>query len=170
MRCDDVIRELAARHQPEESAELAEHLETCADCAAWVERDAALRRIWEATRPAPPSDAAWETVWANVTESLERAPLVAVPRRRRRLVVFGLAQAAAVLIAVLVLSRHRDAGPEIARNTATSNATVDIEEGQFIVIHADGPEIRTESLALQESSNSVDVNLDFFNTIEPLAE
>jgi hypothetical protein len=70
MRCDQVIRELAAPHGDWEAAALAEHLAGCPACAEWARRAALLERLWEATRPPEPSPEAWDSVWAKIAQSL----------------------------------------------------------------------------------------------------
>ncbi len=115
MRCVDVIRELAVPTDGPASAGLAEHLAGCPRCAAWAERDAKLERLWEATRPPVPPPAAWDALWANVSAAREpfavptptAAHPAALPRRWRRaaLTLAAVAQAAVVLVAMLVLSR-----------------------------------------------------------------
>lgn len=129
MRCDEVIHELAAPTADRDRAELADHLAGCPGCAEWARRAEGLDRLWEATRPAEPSPAAWDAVWAKIAGSLadpsarpgvipgvERAPSrngeaarVLVhpgPRpvgrglRLAAIALVGLAQAAAILLAL----------------------------------------------------------------------
>jgi hypothetical protein len=71
MRCNDVIRELAAPPVDCDASALAEHLAVCPACTAWANRAAALDRVWEATRPLDPPAHAWEAVWANIVDSLD---------------------------------------------------------------------------------------------------
>ncbi|SIO40651.1 hypothetical protein SAMN05444166_4444 [Singulisphaera sp. GP187] len=119
MRCADVIHELAAPTGGLEQAVLSEHLENCPSCARWVERNARLGQIWDATRAPELSAVAWDRIWANVSESLDQ-PRVTVPApsapvifrswRRSAVVVFALAQAAAIL-AGLGLAWHHAPSP-----------------------------------------------------------
>src|SRR5690242_15265218 len=114
MRCVDAIEELAASSGLA-SAALTDHLARCPRCAAWARRDARLTRLWEATRPREPGPAAWETVWAKVTQAVEaehvaphvlaassswpRLMTAAAPAgrwRRGAWAAFGIAQAAAL--------------------------------------------------------------------------
>jgi hypothetical protein len=73
MRCDEVIRELAAPTDDRESAALAAHLGGCPSCSEWARQAARLDRLWDATRPPDPSPEAWASVWANVARSLPSA-------------------------------------------------------------------------------------------------
>ena len=66
MRCEDVIRELAAPTDTRDAASLAEHLSRCPSCAAWAERAARLDHLWEVTQPAEPTPEVWDNVWAQV--------------------------------------------------------------------------------------------------------
>lgn len=70
MRCDEVIRELAAPAADRDRADLADHLAGCPACAEWARRAEGLDTLWEATRPAEPSPAAWDAVWANIAQAL----------------------------------------------------------------------------------------------------
>src|SRR5262249_27931709 len=90
MRCDEVVRELAAPTADRDRAELADHLAGCSACAEWARRAEGLDRLWEATRPVEPSPEAWDAVWANVAQAIpcpapvrsEDPPMVgAVPSR-----------------------------------------------------------------------------------------
>jgi hypothetical protein len=110
MRCDDLTRELACPTGAISPADLADHLATCPVCASWSHQAARLDRIWELTRPVPPSGDTLDALWAHASVELDgrrpsvRLKLVGADRRRRWLVAgFVLAQAAAVLVAGLVL-------------------------------------------------------------------
>src|SRR5689334_1067614 len=70
MRCDDVVRELAASTADRDRAAIAEHLAGCPACAAWARRAEGLDRLWEATRPAEPSSEVWDAVWTGIAQSL----------------------------------------------------------------------------------------------------
>jgi hypothetical protein len=70
MRCDEVVRELAAPRADRDRAAMADHLAGCSACADWARRAEALDRLWEATRPAEPSREAWDAVWANIAQAL----------------------------------------------------------------------------------------------------
>jgi hypothetical protein len=187
MHCEPVIREMSVPSGEVSSADLAAHLAACPACALRAEREARFDRVWEMTRPAEPSDAVWEGLWANVTESFERSAtparalehpvrLAARPWRRVAFAAFALAQAAAILIAVFALSRpHERPALHVARVTPTPpppSAEVVIDEGQFVIIRADRQGLRTVDLAQQEasSSNTVDANFVMFNALEAMAE
>src|SRR5262245_23671864 len=70
MRCDEVIRELAAPTGGQRSTALSEHLASCPGCALWARRAEQLDELWEATHPAEPSPEAWGSVWASISRSL----------------------------------------------------------------------------------------------------
>jgi hypothetical protein len=70
MRCDEVVRELAAPTADRDRAAVAEHLAGCSACADWARRAEGLDRLWGATRPAEPSPEAWDAVWANIAQAL----------------------------------------------------------------------------------------------------
>src|SRR5438105_1188160 len=71
MRCDEVIRELAAPTDDRDATAIAEHLSGCRTCNGWARQAAQLDRLWEATRPPEPSPAAWGPVWVHVAQSLD---------------------------------------------------------------------------------------------------
>jgi hypothetical protein len=81
MRCNDVIRELAAPSVDCDASALAEHLAVCPACTAWANRGAALDRLWDATRPLDPPAHAWEAVWANIVDSLDSPASTHAPQR-----------------------------------------------------------------------------------------
>ena len=74
MHCHEVVRELAVPTGELDASGLAEHLARCPRCASWAEDAARLDRLWEATRPAEPFGARWETTWADVSRALDQAP------------------------------------------------------------------------------------------------
>jgi hypothetical protein len=166
MRCADVLEQLGAS-TGEASPALAEHLAGCPRCAAWARRNARLAQLWEATRPdLPPSDA-WESAWSQVTQALETAPagtiLPAPAARWQRWAwtAFGLAHAAAILVAAVWL------GSQPAPATA-STTKVDLECGAPGWIRIDGDEVKVVKLDADESSNGVDptfVMLDYFEAM-----
>ena len=180
MRCVEVIRELAARAGGPASAGMTEHLASCPRCARWAERDAKLERLWEATRPHVPSTAAWEALWAGVSSGRAPSPApgpVAAPNPAARpvpprrwcravLTLAALAQAAAVLAAVLVLSRHEPRRPPevVATTTPTSTFKIEIDPGAPVIFGPDG-QVRT----LAQNENSVDRYWTMFNAIEAMA-
>jgi hypothetical protein len=193
MRCVDVIRELAVPTGTADPSAMAEHLAGCPRCASWSERDAKLDRLWEATRPEPPSGA-WDAIWARASEALDRPRTIPVPTRRpvvRRaaIVGIGLAQAAAILVAILAWPRPQPGpgpiGVAYVERTADSKPvpgpvddTYEIAEGQTLIISADGrgardcdldDGIKSRSTALVPSFSTVDRNLAFYNAIEALA-
>jgi len=190
MRCGDVIRELAAPSVGLDSVALSAHLAQCPECAAWAERDAKLNRLWEVTSPAAPSADAWDQVWARASESLDRQPDVDVlpmpasaPQFGRRAIwIFGIAQAAAaavILILVLgpanqgslqnTLTAKNQPAPvpiEIAQAPSSAIDEVEIDQGEFSVIqfNAAGKRIAQTDLALQ--STAMVESLELFNYLE----
>jgi hypothetical protein len=71
MRCEDVIRELAAPSYDRAAPALTEHLTHCPACALWAGRAAQLDKLWEATRPVEPSSDDWAAVWTSIDHSLK---------------------------------------------------------------------------------------------------
>ena len=110
--------------------------------------------------------------WAGVSRALDRAstpdpaplrPGPPRPWRRSTLVAFGLAQAAAILIAVGFLSRHD--GPRAPAELVK----VDIPYGQPVLIRCDLPRFEVVELPDDENLGVVDSNFDMFNDIEAMA-
>ena len=83
MRCDEVVRELAAPTADRDRAAMADHLAGCPACAEWARRAEALDRLWDATRPAEPSPEAWDAVWANIARALPCPASARIEVRRR---------------------------------------------------------------------------------------
>jgi hypothetical protein len=73
MRCEEVIRELAAPTDMRDAAALADHLSRCPSCAAFSDRAVWLDRLWEATRPAEPAPEVWDSLWSQVACTLARS-------------------------------------------------------------------------------------------------
>jgi hypothetical protein len=84
MQCNEVIRELAAPSDDQDSAALAEHLAGCAACSEWAKRASQLDRLWEVTRPADPTPQAWEAVWTRIVASLESSTSIRVEHSTAR--------------------------------------------------------------------------------------
>jgi len=160
MRCGNVIRELSAPTGEPQAALLADHLAHCSSCARWAERNARLDQIWEATRPPELSAAAWDRLWANVSESLDPsrvtipsapalAPVGSRPWRRSAVAVFALAQAAAILVCFGLAWRQPP-------SVMASEKVVDLpqDQDQIPVISLDHKTVRT--LAQNGSPNGVD--------------
>jgi len=129
MRCEQVIRELAVPSDDRDAAALASHIASCPACATWADRAVQLDRLWQATRPSEPTSDVWDSVWTNLAASLDSsAPsqipvlssrtdrskgsrkILGFPVSERRgpssgsrpwvLITIGLAQAAAIFLAV----------------------------------------------------------------------
>jgi hypothetical protein len=204
MRCEDVIRELAVPTDGRDDLAISRHLASCEACARRTEQAARLDRLWEATRPAEPSARAWDRLWSSVTAELDRPSrptldgrrsvragalaspaLPAAPGRRRfwrglaAVGIVGLAQAAALLIAVGVAWREDTRTPlpsqpaKIAAAAQNSQpnlgSVIDVEEGEVVLIRDDGKRVRVDDLAAQDPSNGVDEWYLFFNVLEPMA-
>jgi hypothetical protein len=181
MRCDDVTRALAAPADGVDRDAVAAHLAGCPACASWAERDAALTRAWDATRPNEPNEAAWDGLWASVSDGLDRRASAPIPRSPR---VFRLrqswaaavvvaAQAAAVLLAVGTWdARHGNpGGPEGPTHLmAQAEAPVDIDSGEFVVIRAEGRGVRPVEIAYDARPNALDDLYAAYNRVEGMAE
>ncbi len=222
MRCDEVTRELAVPTEDRDRTALAEHLAGCPSCAAWSHRAALLDQLWDATRPAPPSPEAWDSVWASINQALSspaadresattpgsmRPRILKLltqespshtqpanrPRTRRSLAIalIGLAQAAAVVIAV-GLAWHGRPGPakqqdpQVAQNPipalprgpqairvsqAVIVAEIDIEEGHQIMIRMDGSESKLVDVTPPDMFyggivNNTRGSVEMFNAVE----
>ena len=182
MRCDDVIRELAAPTAGCDSAALADHLAACPACSHFAERVAHLDHLWEATRPALPSDRAWGVLWTAVCDQLDQPVEVGIsveeevgrdlialpvavsrPWRRWATVVFGLAQAAALLVGFgLMLARA-------PQETHAAVVAVDIEPGETVLIGDNGQVNRTE-IDADVGPSDIDENYAMFNALEAMAK
>jgi hypothetical protein len=150
MRCAEVTRELAAPSPGADPAALAHHLDTCPRCAQEAETARRFDRVWAQTRPAEPSPAAWERLWAVVAgDAPSTIPLVRPDHRRRWVVpvlsVALAAQAAAMLIAVGILLQRNGigaAGPvqrvvEVVPVPA-QNFRFELDDGQTLILELDG--------------------------------
>jgi hypothetical protein len=126
------------------------------------DRTQSLDRAWAATRPVELSAEAFDRIWAEVRRAYEARPTTlamppapAIRRRTIALVAFGLAQAAAVLVAVWALNRpsaptERAVPVEVVRGLPIlTTATVvfalnDVEADETLILHmggGDGPTI-----------------------------
>jgi hypothetical protein len=133
MRCEDVRSELAFPTGALAQGTLARHLAACPRCAAWAEQSARLDRLWEATRPAELSEAAWERIWSRASEAAFHRPEVAAaatapegarPWRGLLTVGFAVAQAAVLLLGFVALMERNQArrpvGPASGALAATA--------------------------------------------------
>jgi hypothetical protein len=133
-----------------------------------------LEALWDATRPAEPSSAAWDRVWASVSDGLDRLQGAEAPARRagvfvhrpspppargRRVLVaaalIGLAQAAAILLAVGLSW----GGPE-------RRPSLRIEEGQLVLIRADADKVEAIDLTGRLGADGVDAWYVAYNHFE----
>lgn len=148
--------------------------------------DDALDRLWDATRPVEPTNAAWEAVWSLLADRLD--PLVSAepirseevmsiqPRTRMGARLFLVAQAAAVLGAlVLGLVRSRpsaDLLPFGDSALAQVNVPVEMEAGLVGLLRerADGHGFRLIEVALDDRSNALAGDFDALNGFESMAD
>jgi len=214
MQCNEVIRELAARSDDQDSIALAEHLAGCAACSEWAKRASQLDRLWEATRTPDPTPQAWETVWARIALSLDSStPIHAAhsaaaaafrngstpkvepsatqlsPSSRPRpwlfaaVASFGMAQAAAVLLVVGLVSQSfplsrnariaKSSGPTLSAPMSSSvdaaSLSIEIEEGNLVVIRSEGQKPEVLVLTSESSPFGIDDWLLMFNAVESMA-
>jgi hypothetical protein len=190
MRCDDVIRELAAPTDTRDSASLSDHLNRCPSCADWAQRADRLDRLWQLTQPVEPTSGVWDNVWARVVSSLDApaaldrvSPAIATlhngsangsppefdaklserrltrslqSRRWAAIGIVGLAQAAAVLL-VAVISWRLFVPPRQPQNEIVATLpSVDIEEGQVVMIVADSKLLTVVDLTPKSTTAGVD--------------
>ncbi|HWE37847.1 MAG TPA: hypothetical protein VG406_14860 [Isosphaeraceae bacterium] len=117
-----------------------------------ADRAARFDRLWEATRPSPPSAAVRDVLWANVAHALDAGPAPEPAPSwwvRRAWSVRVVAAAAAVLVAVLLVARDRDRGPGRPEMPVAQESPIPVEAeppavtnvvldaGAVAVLHAD---------------------------------
>ncbi len=170
MYCVDVIEELAAPTGPV-SAAVAEHLASCARCAAWSRRDARLMQLWETTRPEEPPPVAFESIWANLTAALKVIPATTAPRALARPwlrwagATLGIAQAAAFLVGAVWLGLQP--APATA---AVARVNIPASDGRLVMISSNGADLKFVSLDGDEGSNTVDPSFVMLGKLEAMAE
>jgi hypothetical protein len=191
MRCSDVIDQLRTSSSGFDlDPAVSDHLASCSECAGWAEDDVRLLRCWQATRPAEPSAEVWNALWARVSDGLEAAhaerPRVltmpeqpaAARRFRPGLVAFGLAQAAAILLAVWLLpGRHphpRSGEPTapLAQAILVVGKQVEFDSGRVGLLSEDkGKWYKVvDSARTGEDADQLDGNYDLFNVVEAMAD
>ena len=190
MRCDEAMREMTLPGDDRDDPGLAQHLAECQACARWAGHASRFNSLWDATRPADPSNETWDRLWSSVAERLDHpfatagdaaAPHQAPATRSwRGLAAFGLvglAQAAALFLAVNlfwnttgknVQPLGKALNPDVAQQTAPSlDSVVDLEWGQVVLIRSQGPEeVDITDLTLLESANGEDPWYEIFNRFE----
>lgn len=146
-KCADVARELGLPTGQVAPDALADHLDHCPTCADLAEQSRRLDAWWEATRPAPPSDA-FAALWPAVLAQAKSAPrLVAAttpataPDRRplwtrAKFVTMALAQAAAVLVGVLWMTQDRASARTLVALNDAAPAVIDIEPSEVLIIRS----------------------------------
>lgn len=205
MRCEEVIHELSEPRPGRNDLAISRHLASCAVCALWAEQAAEFDRLWDATRPAEPSAEAWDHLWSSVTAQLDQPahptangmrsihsrvlPSAGSPAPSGRgrywrgfaaVGIIGLAQAAALLIAVGISWRGPATAPspsksanlvEVAQNSSPSlDSEFEVEEGEVVLINSEGKKVRVDDLASQDATNGVDEFYLFLNVIEQMAK
>jgi hypothetical protein len=184
LRCDQAIRELTASADVDANPALAAHIASCPDCAAWAEDGARLLRDWHATRPAEPTTEVWDALWARVcaqpdapAASTARPDVIAMPERPSRrnqaaVVVLGLAQAAAVLAAVLFLPgrQPQQGGKEPTQATLARPAGFDVPPGQLAIIHSENDGTLRLELRDGDDGPGLGSSLAMFNVVESIAD
>lgn len=178
--CEDLNREPTTTAGEIDRSALAGHLAACPRCAAWAEKDAALSRLWDATRPVEPTDAVWADLAARLDSPTKARPasfVLPLPRwRRPALLVLVAAQAASVLAAVVLWSAHRrpldPATPPqtLVQVTTFPQAEFEFNQGEFPLIREQDGGLHAITLAQDDRSNTLDGSLAMFNYFEALAE
>lgn len=193
MRCEDLIRELASPIGDFSPTEMAGHLAICPSCVDWSRRAARFDRIWEATRPAEPTDSTLDVLWASVSHTLDTKAIPATLRlrdasRRPRStwfkVAFVMAQAAAILVAALTLFRRNpdiqpDQRPPVeavlgktVKPPTTLALTVDFDQWATVKIgNDDDHEVVYDTETQKPGSSAIPYGTqrDLFNALESLA-
>lgn len=185
MRCVDVIGKLSNWSEPCEDPAVADHLAGCPRCAAWAERDARLGRLWDATRPDEPSAEEWDGAWGRIAVALERGkPALPLKRsgnaRRAWWIVVGVAQAAALLLAVLYFQGNpRDAAPRVVQHPepavvppqrpVAEEQEADLDAGGLFVIRESKGHVEVVNLALNGGFGQVDPAYEALNSLEAIA-
>jgi hypothetical protein len=159
-----------------------------AEHARETAHDLALRDLCVRTRPPEPVEAEWDGVWSNVVTALDAPAVIAMPERRRSVFALPswrvLAQAAAVLLmATLVVGRFRssdapqvvgpfaqDPGTPPVTSPTVTLGSVDIPEGEPMVIHIDTDGVRITELPHDERPNALDESYTFLNRMEAIGE
>jgi len=171
MRCDEVKQELSRSLGASTRQGLADHLSACPACESWAAQIARQNEIWDATRPEEPSAQAFDALWERVTV-LAAEPRPATLRfgsaatwKRAGLAVAVMAQAAAILIAALVV---------VNRPTPVAAMPVyEIEEGTTLVVSlGDGsqPTIRIQDNLSASETDTVGIDLGVLGHMESLSE
>ena len=117
MRCGDLARELASPTGAFSRAEVDAHVAACPACAGRSRLASKFDRIWLETRPTDRPADALDALWARASAAIDARevpstiPFDRKVRRRWAVSVLVVAQAAALLVAALVLFRHQAARP-----------------------------------------------------------
>jgi hypothetical protein len=135
-----------------------------------------LERVWAATRPPELSGDDFDRIWADVQRAYDERSAVlpmAVASSSRRVgwpgralawVPFGLANAAAILVAVSLMNGPRDDRPRVAELESVSVAPVaaspkfDLEPFETLVIQIDGNVVKDRRDKAVDESLSLALN------------
>lgn len=203
MRCSEVTRALSTPTADLDWALVAGHLAACDRCAAFAEQAARLDRAFAATRPAPPAPGQWDALWAGVMGGLElesgrdhaeilpmapaglggRGSSRTAWRRAGLVLAFGLAQAAAVLVAFRLpdpLPPAGDSDLAFAPPAAVAVAAAEpadpaepvaddmivIEPGQFVAIRGSEEGLAVVELAQRDGLDQVGGDFDLLGWAE----
>jgi len=160
MRCQDVIGEIAVPTGTIDPARVADHLDSCAGCAEWAQRNDALDQLWHATAPAEPTQATWDAMWGTLTSALDResgthfsplagsssttascgSPALSSPWRRSALGVFFVAQAAALLLGLgLALQATRSVQHQTVASASTTTTTTTASPAPSLLANRPAP-------------------------------
>jgi hypothetical protein len=184
MRCDDVKRELSAPTGRIDPVLVTAHLARCKPCASWAERLARLDRLWCETRPAEPSPATFDCVWARVLREAELTSPATIPFaahasrlsrghqglwNRRVLAWVGAAAAVVTLTWVGIQSNWRLHRPEVSHAvTPVALKNFEAEPGLTLYIRQRGGELTAQMQELREISDvdTISAEHDILNFFE----
>jgi hypothetical protein len=184
LRCDQAIGELAASADTQLSPTLAAHLASCPDCASWAEDGARLLRDWHSVRAVEPTAEVWDALWSRVCAQLDaasvspaRPDVLVMPERLSRrhrlgLIVLGLAQAAAILAAVVLLpgEQPRQWGENQSLVAVVEQTGFDVPSGQVAIIHSENNGSLRMELREGDDGPGLGSGLAMFNVLESIAD
>ena len=170
LRCDETIGELAPSGISADGPE----------CAAWLQDNARVMKVWHETSPVLPNEAKWDAVWTGLSARLDQAELAAseevantftmrrlIAGRRRKMALAGfvLAQAAVVMLVVSLGLREK------VKETVPASTLGDVvvEAGGTTLIQKNGASVKAVVLAYDDPRTTVSTNYDLFNSIEAMA-
>lgn len=181
--CEAVRNELSAPTGAVGAVELSEHLAACPVCASWGEQARAFDALWAATRPevaeAEDDPEGWDAAWARIapaSEAVRRERDDQYRRSRRIWATVGLAQAAAILLAVGLWSRMdgRRGGGDLAEKPEAAPPaaplTIVLSEGEMGFLHLGDGGMRVENTPLGQGDDDLALaDFEILNHMEGLA-